>query len=72
MAQQSSASKQQPQAQSTSESQPKRTPAEDLQPADDGSAAAETSSEKPDVSDRDAPMERHEKGPKSGGMGPKQ
>ena len=72
MAQQSSPKQQQPQAQSTSESQLKRTPAEDLQPADDGSAAAETSSEKPDVSDRDAPMERHEKGPKSGGMGPKQ
>jgi len=49
-----------------------RTPAEDLQPADDGSAEAGSSNEKPDVSDREAPIERHEKGPKSGGMGPKQ
>jgi len=53
-------------------SSPQRTPAEDLQPADDGSAEAGASSEKPDVSDREAPIERHEKGPKSGGMGPKQ
>ena len=51
---------------------PQRTPAEDLQSADDGSEAAGTPSEKPDVSDRNAPIDRHEKGPKSGGMGPKQ
>ena len=54
------------------EPQPKRTPAEDLQNADDGSAAADTPTDKPDVSERDAGIARHDKGPKSGGMGPKQ